>query len=92
VLGNITIGDHARVGAGAVVLKDVPPYATVVGVPAHVVRIRGVDKEDLIPEKEDPFKEELCALRERVFALEEQLAVLKGASDEGTDKDKTDNR
>jgi serine O-acetyltransferase len=92
VLGNITIGDHARVGAGAVVLKDVPPYATVVGVPAHVVRIRGVDKEDLIPEKEDPFKEELCALRERVFALEEQLATLKGVSDEGTDKDKTDNR
>lgn len=41
VLGPITIGDHAKIGAGAVVLKDVPPYATVVGVPGHVVKIAG---------------------------------------------------
>lgn len=41
VLGNITVGDCAKVGAGAVVLKSVPPYATVVGVPARVVKIGG---------------------------------------------------
>jgi serine O-acetyltransferase len=40
VLGSITIGDGARVGANAVVVKDVPPYATVVGIPAQVVRLR----------------------------------------------------
>lgn len=39
VLGPIRIGDYAKVGAGAVVLKDVPPCATVVGVPGRVVKI-----------------------------------------------------
>ncbi|XJS10450.1 serine O-acetyltransferase EpsC [Aerococcaceae bacterium WGS1372] len=37
LLGNITIGHHAKVGAGAVVLVDVPPYATAVGVPARII-------------------------------------------------------
>ena len=75
VLGNITVGDGAKVGAGAVVLKDVPACATVVGVPARVVRICG-EKADLGQEKEDPYQKEICSLRERVFALEERLAAL----------------
>ncbi|MCL2660135.1 MAG: serine O-acetyltransferase, partial [Acidobacteriaceae bacterium] len=37
ILGNITIGENSRVGAGSVVLADVPPNSTVVGVPAHIV-------------------------------------------------------
>lgn len=40
LLGEITIGDHSRIGANAVVLDDVPPFATVVGIPARVVRYR----------------------------------------------------
>ena len=41
IIGQITIGDHSRVGANAVVLDDVPAYATVAGIPARVVRRRG---------------------------------------------------
>ena len=37
VLGNITIGTCAKIGAGSVVVKDIEPYATVIGVPAKVV-------------------------------------------------------
>ena len=43
VLGNITIGDGVKIGANSVVLKDVPPYCTAVGVPAKIVKVR---KED----------------------------------------------
>jgi serine O-acetyltransferase len=38
IIGAVTVGDHARVGANAVVVKDVPPHTTVVGIPARVVR------------------------------------------------------
>lgn len=76
ILGNITVGDYAKVGAGAVVLRNVPARATVVGVPARIVRIDGSkDGVDLIQEKDDPMLRELCALRERVFALEEKLGI-----------------
>ncbi len=78
VLGDITIGDYAKVGAGAVVLRDVPAHATVVGVPARIVRIRG-SKEgvDLYQDNSDPVRDEVCALRERMFALEAQMEELK---------------
>ena len=40
VLGSVRVGDGARIGANAVVVHDVPPHATVVGIPARVVRTR----------------------------------------------------
>lgn len=49
VLGAVTIGDHARIGANAVVLHDVPAYATAVGIPARVVRQRSASDPDAEP-------------------------------------------
>ena len=42
VIGGVTVGDHAVIGANAVVTKDVPSHATVVGIPARIVRLNGV--------------------------------------------------
>ena len=41
VLGAVRIGEGSKIGAGSVVLKDVPPHSTVVGVPGRVVRLDG---------------------------------------------------
>lgn len=41
IIGPVTIGEAARVGANAVVVKDVPAFATVVGIPARVIKTRG---------------------------------------------------
>ena len=74
LLGNITIGENSRVGAGSVVLDDVPPNSTVVGVPAHIVyhnghRVLITDPHDV----KDPLSDALIALSSRVEELEERL-------------------
>lgn len=71
ILGDITIGANSRVGAGSVVLQDVPPNSTVVGVPAHIIYRNG--KRVLITdphEVKDPLSDALIALSERVELLE----------------------
>ncbi|MGE5370602.1 MAG: serine O-acetyltransferase [Solirubrobacterales bacterium] len=85
VLGSITIGDNVKIGAGSVVLKDVPPNCTVVGVPGRIVIDNGVrvytdDEEadldhNLLP---DPVAEAIQTLTDRIAQLEEKLALQEG--------------
>jgi serine O-acetyltransferase len=76
VLGNITVGENSRVGAGSVVLADVPPNSTVVGVPAHIIyrngqRVLITDPHDV----KDPLSDALIALSARVEELEARLGA-----------------
>jgi len=79
ILGNITIGEHSRVGAGSVVVRDVPPDSTVVGVPAHIVYQGG--KRVLITdphEVSDPLSDVIIALADEVQRLKTRLEKLDG--------------
>jgi serine O-acetyltransferase len=79
ILGNITIGENSRVGAGSVVLRDVPPDSTVVGVPAHIIYQDG--KRVLITdphELKDPFSGVILALADEVKRLRQRVERLDG--------------
>ena len=71
VLGPIHVGNNARIAANAVVLREVPDNATVVGVPGHVVRLCG-EKLDHI-HTPDPVMLELETLKQRISRLEARL-------------------
>lgn len=91
VLGSFTIGDNSKIGAGSVVLKEVPPNSTVVGVPGRVVKRGNVS----LPQEEmdqidlpDPVMEDLAVLQHeneeltnRLIDLERQVRELKRAND-----------
>lgn len=80
VLGPFTVGRGSKIGAGSIVLNEVPPNATVVGVPGHIVRIAGkrVEKDnDLCQSLPDPVEDEIAILSQKVAELESKLAALE---------------
>ncbi|MGB7352479.1 MAG: hypothetical protein WBD06_02180 [Acidobacteriaceae bacterium] len=79
ILGNICIGENSRVGAGSVVLRDVPPNSTVVGVPAHIVYQNGERVLITDPSQvKDPLSGVIIALAEEVKRLRLRVDVLDG--------------
>lgn len=82
ILGNITIGDHVRIGSGSVVVKDVPPHATVVGVPGRIIEQKKKEHDVMLDHGElpDPIAEALKVvlkenrkLKQRIKKLEDNL-------------------
>jgi serine O-acetyltransferase len=81
LLGPITIGHGAKIGANAVVIHDVPPNSTVVGNPGHPVRVEGRRPEG--PDADwihlpDPIADALKQLSRRIAELEREVAGLRG--------------
>ena len=87
VLGSFTIGDNCKIGAGSVVLEEVPPNCTVVGIPGHIVkRAKPNVPQDLLDHDNlpDPIQEEIGCLElneaelgKRVDSLEKEIEELK---------------
>jgi serine O-acetyltransferase len=81
LLGPITVGHGAKIGANSVVITDVPPKATVVGNPGHVVRVDGRKVEG--PDADwihlpDPVADAIKGLASRIEALEHAVAEMAG--------------
>lgn len=77
VLGNIAVGNHVKIGAGSVVIKPVPDYSTVVGVPGRIVRSRSDAMDSLehgrLP---DPERDALEEMSQRIEQLEAAVQLL----------------
>jgi serine O-acetyltransferase len=73
IIGAITIGANSMVGAGSVVVSNVPPNATVVGVPAHVIAYTNRSNET-IERLPDPEWDRIDSLEQRLTQLEQRLA------------------
>lgn len=82
VLGPFRVGDNVKIGAGAVVLNEIPSECTVVGVPGRIVKRNNVLLDDMdqisLP---DPDKEEISELKDKILKLEKQVAVMKELND-----------
>jgi serine O-acetyltransferase len=79
ILGNIQIGDDCRVGAGSVVLRDVPEHSTIVGVPGHIVFRKGQRVVITDPKQiNDPLSEALSAVATQVKDLRKRVRALEG--------------
>lgn len=96
ILGSMTIGEYAKIGAGSVVLKEVPPHSTVVGIPGRVVVQCGVKvPQDLdhidLP---DPMMDMLKSMQEQIQSLRQQLDHLEqetgGKNHEGGRRENVD--
>ena len=77
VIGAVEVGENARIGAGSVVVTNVPANATVVGVPGHIVAFHD-DSNGAIQRLPDPEWERLNQLDRRVQELQELVGHLEG--------------
>lgn len=81
VLGSFTVGDNSKIGAGSVVLKEVPPNSVVVGIPGRVVvqdgqRVEDIDlRHDVLP---DPVADVERILQEHMDMMEKRLQEIEG--------------
>ncbi len=86
VLGSFTIGANSKIGAGSVVLSEVPPGSTVVGVPGRVVKRNNqvLPREDLDQTLPDPVREDINGLMKanteltnRLLSMEQEIKLLQ---------------
>ena len=94
LIGAITVGENASIGAGSVVVTNVPPNATVVGVPGHIVAYRDPGS-DTVLHLPDPEGDRITALEQRIEQLTERLqgmeARLAGTSTNQTSSPRAQN-
>lgn len=84
VLRSMTVGENSYVGANAVVIKDVPPNATVVGIPARITKQEGrkIDMDLNHAHVSDPVMDNMAKLLERIKYMESKSGVINKDNDD----------
>ncbi|MCM3042980.1 serine O-acetyltransferase [Paenibacillus motobuensis] len=77
VLGSFKVGDQANIGANSVVLKEVPPGSTVVGIPGKVVRQDGKRLDRLNHQLPDPMVDSMRAMQQEIEQLRDEIKALR---------------
>jgi serine O-acetyltransferase len=84
ILGNITVGKNCRIGAGSVVLRNVPEDSTVVGVPGHIIFREGKRVVITDPKQiNDPLSEALASVMTELNKLRDRVQQLEGGEHKG---------
>lgn len=79
VLGSMKIGDHSKIGAGSVVLREVPPHSTVVGIPGRIVIQNGKKLSNNYDQVHlpDPIADSIRSMQKQIDELKNQIEELK---------------
>ncbi|MFS0724497.1 serine O-acetyltransferase EpsC [Paenibacillus sp. 1P07SE] len=79
VLGSFTVGDNSNIGANSVVLREVPPYSTVVGIPGRIVKRNGVRVKDRLDHAQmpDPVVEMFRQMQAEIQQLRAELEAVR---------------
>jgi serine O-acetyltransferase len=98
IIGSFTVGENSKIGAGSVVLEEVPPNCTVVGVPGRIVKRDNIkiprsdmdqcDLPDPVQEDIDVLKRENMELTNRVLDLERELRILSAERGANSSKER----
>ena len=76
ILGGITVGDNVKIGANSVVIKNVPPNSTVIGVPARIIKTQGERLPDVTMDQTnlpDPISDRFLALEQELIELRKKV-------------------
>lgn len=79
ILGSMKIGDYSKIGAGSVVLREVPPYSTVVGIPGRIVIRDGLRITDELDQVNlpDPVADMVRTMQYQIDSLKKEIELLK---------------
>lgn len=92
VLGSFKVGDNALIGSNSVVLREVPPNSTVVGIPGRVVKLNGVRVDRLNQvDLPDPVALRCQNLEQQIDELRQQIAMLQQNKNGGTSRNGSEN-
>lgn len=87
MLGSFRVGDQSNIGANSVVLKEVPPNSTVVGIPGKIVKRDGKRVDRLNQQLPDPVVDSLRSMQQEIERLRDEMRTMQSARETERERD-----